>query len=200
MMIDETVEVGEPESQEDQSGAVGKSSIVSRFWRGTFNEAYSFTVGIDFYSKTLKTKQQKGSALFFPSYLRDAAVAIVCFDITNVLSFQALTFWTNYVKQRSELPVRLIVIGTKLDLKDQRKVDRRTAEKFCEQQQVPFFEVSAKTGDGIEELFTCVADFAVQQQQPPPKRRPRTRPSTWRPQMLKGNDRRIGVLAEVPYA
>jgi hypothetical protein len=34
---------------------VGKSSIVNRYWRDTFNPNYLFTVGIDFHSKIVHT-------------------------------------------------------------------------------------------------------------------------------------------------
>ncbi len=77
----------------DQS--VGKTSIIHRFIYDQFDESYSATIGIDFMSHKMyvedkiiilnlwDTAGQERFKSLIPSYIKDSAVAIVVFDITN---------------------------------------------------------------------------------------------------------------------
>ena len=48
----------------------------------------------------------------------------------------------------------MILIGNKTDLEDKRAISTKDAENYATEKGFLFQEVSAKTGDGIEELFT----------------------------------------------
>ncbi|KAI6188374.1 GTP-binding protein ryh1 [Aphelenchoides besseyi] len=176
-MMDESQEMNESEVAKVKvvlvgEASVGKSSIVSRFWNGSYSDNYNFTVGIDFYSKLVKTAKhsvklqiwdtagQERFRSLLPSYLRDCAVVLMVYDITNKKSFDVLDFWVNYVKQRAKLTVLVIIVGTKLDLNASRKVERKTAEEYCAQFGYEYYEVSAKTGENMEKLFARVAEYA----------------------------------------
>lgn len=45
------------------------------------------------------------------------------------------------------------LVGNKLDLKSQRQVNVTHGEEFAKENGFSFIEVSAKTGEGIKELF-----------------------------------------------
>ncbi|KAI6235250.1 GTP-binding protein ryh1 [Aphelenchoides besseyi] len=177
MMMDESQEMNEPEVAKVKvvlvgEANVGKTSIVSRFKNKTFNENYNFTVGIDFYSKLVRTAKhsvklqiwdtagQERFRSLLPSYLRDCAVVLMVYDITNKKSFDGLDFWVNYVKQRAKLTVLVIIVGTKLDLNASRKIERKTAEEYCAKFGYAYYEVSAKTGENMEKLFARAAEHA----------------------------------------
>lgn len=78
---------------------VGKTSIIHRFIYETFEDNYQATIGIDFMSQKMyvedkviilnlwDTAGQERFKSLIPSYIKDSAVAIVCFDITNMESF-----------------------------------------------------------------------------------------------------------------
>jgi GTPase SAR1 family protein len=57
------------------------------------------------------------------------------------------------IQEHASLGVKTILIGNKSDLVDERKVQylegKMLADKYC----MPFLEVSAKTGDNIQESF-----------------------------------------------
>ena len=81
----------------DQS--VGKTSIIHRFIYDSFDENYQATIGIDFMSHKMyiedkivilnlwDTAGQERFKSLIPSYIKDAAVAIVIYDITSRQSF-----------------------------------------------------------------------------------------------------------------
>jgi len=50
-----------------------------------------------------------------------------------------------------------VLVGNKIDLVDERKVPRTEAEELASKVNAQYFEVSAKTGDGINALFLLVA-------------------------------------------
>ena len=47
----------------------------------------------------------------------------------------------------------MVLAGTKLDLKEERMVSTEEGKKFAEENEMLFFETSAKTGENVEKLF-----------------------------------------------
>ena len=67
----------------------------------------------------------------------------------------------------------LFVVGNKNDLVEERKVESEQAELFAKEIGAFYYEVSAKTGFGIEELFNRVAEESYnklihENNEPPP--------------------------------
>ena len=97
-------------------------------------------------------------------YYRGAKAAIVCYDLTDVSSFDRAKFWVNELKT-SEEDCNVYLAGTKYDLvqenKSERKVDKHAVEGYQEEIGAKdIIETSAKTGHNVEELFTKIAaDF-----------------------------------------
>jgi GTPase SAR1 family protein len=63
-------------------------------------------------------------------------------------------------QQTDEMPV-LFVVGNKADLVDERTVKTDQGESLSKQLNAFYFEVSAKSGRGIDELFVRVAEESV---------------------------------------
>ena len=109
----------------DQS--VGKTSIIHRFIYDSFDENYQATIGIDFMSHKMyvedkiiilnlwDTAGQERFKSLIPSYIKDSAVAIVIYDITNKQSFLSVDKWIEDAKNLRE-EVLVILAGNKLDL------------------------------------------------------------------------------------
>ena len=51
-----------------------------------------------------------------PSYIKDSAVAIVCYDVTNKESFISVDKWVEDAKAIREDNVLLILVGNKADM------------------------------------------------------------------------------------
>ena len=61
------------------------------------------------------------------------------------------------LKQNNEIEqLYIILVGNKIDLEEKRVVTREEAEKYAEDNNINYLEVSAKTGEGILDLFNEV--------------------------------------------
>ena len=145
---------------------VGKSSILNRFYQDKFEEDYQATIGLDFHSKNVEIKgstvrlllydtagQEKFKSLI-PMYIRDANIIIVVYDITNKDSFIHTEHWVNETKDLKREDAIFVLVGNKIDLEEKRAVSNKEGEEFAAQKAFLFHEVSAKTGEEIQELFT----------------------------------------------
>lgn len=54
----------------------------------------------------------------------------------------------------------MVVVGNKSDLKEQRQVDKNVSEEF-KQQKIEYYEISAKDGTGVEEMFIGICKELV---------------------------------------
>ena len=152
------------------NSGVGKSSIIQRYMKQTFENSYKCTIGVDFLMKTLEIKnklvklqlwdtagQEKYKSMV-SSYYRGANVALVVFDLTDHYSFDSLPIWIeNYYKNGPEQK-NIILIGNKKDMVEERKVTQEEAELFSETNNMIYFETSAKEGDNIEYVFNYTAE------------------------------------------
>ena len=98
-------------------------------------------------------------------YYRDAQVAILTYDITNESSFTSIDFWIEELKYKVENEnMILCLVGNKCDVSDnERKVSNIKGKNFAEENKMIFYETSAKTGDGIKDLFVTIATKVYEQ-------------------------------------
>ena len=62
------------------------------------------------------TAGQERFKSLIPSYIKDSAVAIVCYDVTNKESFVSVDKWIEDAKAIREDNVLLILVGNKADM------------------------------------------------------------------------------------
>jgi len=62
------------------------------------------------------TAGQERFKSLIPSNIKDSAVAIVCYDVTNRESFESVDKWIEDAKAIREDEVLLILVGTKADM------------------------------------------------------------------------------------
>jgi Ras-related protein Rab-6A len=103
------------------------------------------------------TAGQERFKSLIPSYIKDSAVAIVCYDITSMDSFQHVEKWIEDARALRDDEVLLILAGNKNDLADRRQVTEEQGREFAEKMNLLFFECSAKTGANIKTLFNELA-------------------------------------------
>lgn len=62
--------------------------------------------------------------------------------------------------QRQADPSTIIMlVGNKLDMEGSRKTSREMGETFAKEEGLLFAEASAKSGDGVQELFLEIGEF-----------------------------------------
>ena len=144
---------------------VGKSSILNRFYQDKFEPDYQATIGLDFHSKNVSingntvrlllydTAGQEKFKSLIPMYIRDANIIIVVYDISNKDSFVHTEHWVNETRDLKREDAIFVLVGNKIDLDDKRVVERKEAEDFATEKGFLFHEVSAKTGEQVQELF-----------------------------------------------
>jgi hypothetical protein len=100
-------------------------------------------------------------------YYRNAAAAIVCYDVTSPQSYQTMRFWLDELHRN--IPAGSIVIciaATKTDLVPQ--VDLTEAEQMANSMGAMFVDTSAKTNTNVIGLFRKVAERVLQFKQDTP--------------------------------
>jgi small GTP-binding protein len=151
---------------------VGKTSIIAHLVTNTFNPATSPTIGAAFQTYCMATAhgpvtmqiwdtagQEKYRALT-PLYYRSADVAVLVYDITQVASFHGMERWSHELAEKAPPNLRVVIVGNKSDLIDGREVDAHGARAWAEEHGAKrYAEVSAKTGDGISDLFLGIAEM-----------------------------------------
>jgi Ras-related protein Rab-5C len=158
---------------------VGKTCLVTYLTTGAFKGSDLPTIGAAFQNHIMSTPsgsialqiwdtagQEKYRALT-PMYYRRANVAILVFDLTRAESFESLSSWLGDLSNQHEGEIKLFLAGNKLDLAKEREVSLEDAQKFVQSHGiVGYFETSAKTGEGIAQLFTSVAEIGSQRRRP----------------------------------
>lgn len=154
--------------------AVGKSSIVLRFVSNDFAENKEPTIGAAFLTQrvniddhTVKfeiwdTAGQERFASLAPMYYRNAQAALVVYDVTKPQSFIKARHWVKELHEQASKDIVIALIGNKVDILDddpnERKVAKEEAEKLAEEEDLLFFETSAKTALNINEVFLKIGE------------------------------------------
>lgn len=73
-------------------------------------------------------------------------------------SFEKARSWIAELQRQADPGIVIVLAGNKLDLVSQRQVSTADAEQFAREEGLLYFEVSAKTAEGIEEMFQTVAE------------------------------------------
>ena len=143
--------------------SVGKTSLIRRYTKNLFNENHLETVGIEFNSKEenvnnkiLKVKiwDTAGQEIFHSltkNYYRKADGIIIVFDVSNKESFEKIHDWIKSVHDNIDTykEIQIIIVGNKNDMDEERQVTKEEGIKISEYFEIPYFEASAKNGNGV---------------------------------------------------
>jgi len=151
---------------------VGKTSIINAIMGQKFSPDYEPSIGVDFFSKTLRYKEnliklqiwdsagQEKFRSLIPNYIRGSSLIFLVFEVTKKESFQHLNDWINFINSIDN--GNIVLIGNKIDLADKREVDKNEIDKFCQDNHFEYFEVSAKNGTNINNcLYSSVAGLPI---------------------------------------
>ncbi len=145
---------------------VGKTAIANRLARNRFDFHYDATIGVDFSSLTLDIDEKRikthiwdtaGQECFssiITTYYRGVAGAVLVFDVGRESSFKKCNYWLNQVLGKGtcdHIPC-LFLIGNKCD-RDKRVVSREDAENFAKENNMLYFETSAKKDINVHESY-----------------------------------------------
>ena len=165
-------------------GRVGKTSILNRYINNTFNDSQEMTVNVSYFQKDLDfdgvkytfclwdtAGQEKFNALN-NIYYRDAQGAILVYDVSIKETFSKVEKWHDEIKIFNKDAV-ISIAGNKIDLGiidvDKQKIIEQVFKfSYSKENNCEHFYTSARTGEGLEEIFYKVAkDIAKQISQQP---------------------------------
>jgi Ras-related protein Rab-1A len=147
---------------------VGKSSIMTRFVDDSFTTTHISTIGVDFKIKTINsqgkivklqiwdTAGQERFKTITTSYYRGAQGIIICYDITNLESFQNVKMWIDECEKYANPNVQIIIVANKSDCELTRQISHDQGKAFADLHSYEFFETSAKSNTHIDQIFNLM--------------------------------------------
>jgi small GTP-binding protein len=150
--------------------SVGKSNLLMKFAHNKFTEEYQATIGVEFGAKNIEinkkiyriqiwdTAGQENFRSITRAYYKNSVCAMVVYDITRRESFDHIVNWIEDVHNQSPKTITIVLIGNKIDLEDQRAVSYDEGNDFAIKNGIIFTETSAKSGEGVDEIFKKSAE------------------------------------------
>lgn len=144
---------------------VGKTNLSLRFTRNEFDLDSRTTIGVEFSSKLLEvdgkkilaqiwdTAGQEKYQAVIDAFYRNAAGALIVYDITKRISFDRLPFWLDKIETSTRCHTNTLIIGNKSDLRHLRTVPIEEGQQFSDKANLPFLETSALDAINVEEAF-----------------------------------------------
>jgi small GTP-binding protein len=145
--------------------SVGKSSILQYYVNNSFNEMQTTTIGVDFGIKRVvfndnnykiriwDTAGQEKFKSIVQTYFRDVIGAILVFDITDRNSFDNIISWIQTIRANSKNQIAFMLVANKSDLDSYRTISTLDAELFAKNNNMLYFETSAKKTTNIDAMF-----------------------------------------------
>ena len=150
-------------------GGVGKTSLTRRFLVDIFDTETKMTLGANVFVKHLEYEGKKirlqvwdfgGEEQYrflLPVYSHGASGGIYMIDINRYATLKNIGSWLTVFKEGigdngGNIPI--LMVGGKADLDAQRAYDSESALELCKEHGLTdYLECSAKTGDGVKEIF-----------------------------------------------
>ncbi|KAF8665481.1 hypothetical protein AX16_000497 [Volvariella volvacea WC 439] len=146
------------------------SSLVLRFVRDQFDDYRESTIGAAFLTQTVTlddqttvkfeiwdTAGQERYKSLAPMYYRNANCAVVVYDITQPTSLEKAKTWIRELQRQADPSIVIALCGNKTDLAARRQVSQEEAKKYADEEGLMWGETSAKSGDGVNDIFTAIA-------------------------------------------
>ena len=151
----------------------GKTSIILRYTRNTFNNNISTTIGANYVTCPIHhngqlielelwdTAGQERYRSILPLYTQNSSGILLVFDISSSQPLQYIHHWLEYIKENVSKKIPIFLVGNKYDLLYE-QVDFPELTEFAKSNELEIFFTSAKTGENIDILFKTVIDDVVQ--------------------------------------
>jgi small GTP-binding protein len=158
-------------------GFVGKTSLISKFTQGGFQEEYIKTIGAQFSEYIVERNGDRWELFFWdiagqdefhflrPAFYKSSMASIIVFSLEeNDLggnSFKHVTDWYKEIKKFcGEIPV--VLFGNKVDLVDETKLNDEKIQKLVNKHNfIDYYHTSAKTGQNVEKAFNAIIEVLL---------------------------------------
>ena len=143
---------------------VGKTCLIQRLKYKSFGNTKS-TIGACNENITINginldiwdTAGQERFRSMVPLYFKGAKAILICFDITDVNSFDGAKKWLSEIENLAKKTI-IFLVGNKCDLEDKRKISFENGNLFSQNKGIFYYETSAKNDVNVTLLFEKVAE------------------------------------------
>ena len=145
---------------------VGKTNLISWYIHNLFQQETKATIGVEFFCKTFKvnnsmvvkieicdTVGQERYKSMTSVYYKGAKGAFIVYDITSRKSFDNVDKWIEEIKEKIPNYIKLLVIGNKIDLNEQRVISTEEAKYRYKDMDIPVIETLALNDADLEDAF-----------------------------------------------
>jgi small GTP-binding protein len=155
---------------------VGKTSLVNRFMTGLYADQILSTIGAASSRASVSTSHgpvtldiwdtagQERYRSLAPIYYQGSDVAMIVFACSDSDSVTEAIEWAAELKHALQFLPLLYLVANKIDV-EARLVSPEDGEATADKIGARYFEASAKTGTGVTQIFTDVAESAVRKPQ-----------------------------------
>jgi len=155
-------------------GGVGKTSLIKKFTKGTFEKDYMQTIGAQFSRYDMEIDGDLINLIFWdiagqddfkflhPLFYRESKGCIIVFSLEeNDLgeeSFSHIEDWHNELKKHcGDIPV--VLFANKVDLIEETNLIKTNIQEIVRENDfLGYFLTSAKTGQGVHEAFKTIIE------------------------------------------
>ena len=102
---------------------------------------------------------QKKFRSLLKAYIKETKAILLVYNITDESSFLAINDWIKEIKKNEVNPI-IVLVGQKCDLEN-RIISEERGRELANELGVEFFEISAKTGYNVEELFNYIIQQCI---------------------------------------
>jgi len=89
--------------------------------------------------------------------LRDATAAVIVYDVTKPETFANVDTWIKEYRDIRGNEAACILVANKIDLELSRQVNESQGKSKAAENNMFYFELSAKTGENVQGMFKGVA-------------------------------------------
>ena len=145
--------------------AVGKTSIIKRYYDDTFEESQGSTISMSFVEKTIEIDNQSYRLIIWDTigqeayrsisklFMTETKIVILVYGIDNKKTFTNLDYWYNLYKEELGSEAILGIAGNKADLVMNQEVSYQEGKEFADSVGAIFTELSAKENKEGINLF-----------------------------------------------
>ncbi len=147
--------------------SVGKKSLIKKYTKSQIDMELS-SIGIDYRSKIIQLEDKKINIEIWYSvgqerykiipkrFFTETDGILFIYDITDKDSFQQIISWMDINYDFKSEKLKIILVGNKCDLTNARQVSIEEGQNLANEYNIKFFEVSAKEGTNVDELFSYI--------------------------------------------
>ena len=147
---------------------VGKSNILSRLINNTFTNDHIPSLSLEYSNHTIKinnfiirmqiwdTAGQDKTNSIISNYYRSAEVAVFVYSINDINSYNSIQEWFKELINEANdenSNVKKILLGNKLDLENERQVEKYMVENFARENGFDVFQEITCKNDEEQEVF-----------------------------------------------